>query len=185
MTNFISCSLCFWQCRPWRSSWRRWFRWSMLCVQMCREPRTSTTNSSTGKYQWVTDVNVNSSVSLLVWFYLIFCLISVQWKSISSAYHTGSWKNRYVFENCVEISPEVYMGHVVAKYDSGTFKFFLQVADDINVAMERVCGTLEQESSRLTQTMGETIFELFMSLKILKGFREFLPLKFVALMTIP
>lgn len=55
----------------------------------------------------------------------------------------------------------------------------LQVADDINVAMERVCGTLEQESSRLTQTMGETIFELFMSLKTLKGFREFLPLKLV------
>ncbi|XP_063326821.1 BAI1-associated protein 3 [Pelmatolapia mariae] len=52
-----------------------------------------------------------------------------------------------------------------------------QVADDVNMAMERVCGTLEQESSRLTQTMGETIFELFMSLKILKGFREFLPLK--------
>ncbi|KAM6904913.1 BAI1-associated protein 3 [Xenentodon cancila] len=52
-----------------------------------------------------------------------------------------------------------------------------QVADDVNVAMERVCGTLEQESSRMTQTMGETIFELFMSLKILKGFREFLPLK--------
>ncbi|XP_039979267.1 BAI1-associated protein 3 [Xiphias gladius] len=52
-----------------------------------------------------------------------------------------------------------------------------QVADDVNVAMERVCGTLEQESSRLTQTMGETIFELFMSLKFLKGFREFLPLK--------
>ncbi|KAK2833234.1 hypothetical protein Q5P01_017123 [Channa striata] len=51
------------------------------------------------------------------------------------------------------------------------------VADDVNVAMERVCGTLEQESSRLTQTMGETIFELFMSLKILRGFREFLPLK--------
>ncbi|KAF3699991.1 BAI1-associated protein 3 [Channa argus] len=53
------------------------------------------------------------------------------------------------------------------------------VADDVNVAMERVCGTLEQESSRLTQTMGETIFELFMSLKILRGFREFLPLKLV------
>lgn len=57
--------------------------------------------------------------------------------------------------------------------------FILQVADDVNVAMERVCGTLEQESSRLTQTMGETIFELFVSLKILKGFREFLPLKLV------
>nr|XP_019949982.1 PREDICTED: BAI1-associated protein 3 [Paralichthys olivaceus] len=52
-----------------------------------------------------------------------------------------------------------------------------QVADDVNVAMERVCGTLEQENSRLSQTMGETIFELFMSLKTLKGFREFLPLK--------
>lgn len=57
--------------------------------------------------------------------------------------------------------------------------FIFQVADDVNVAMERVCGTLEQESSRLTQTMGETIFELFVSLKILKGFREFLPLKLV------
>lgn len=60
-----------------------------------------------------------------------------------------------------------------------SFSFALQVADDVNVAMERVCGTLEQESSRLTQTMGETIFELFMSLKTLKGFREFLPLKLV------
>lgn len=57
----------------------------------------------------------------------------------------------------------------------------LQVADDVNVAMERVCGTLEQESSRLTQAMGETILELFISLKILKGFREFLPLKLVVL----
>ncbi|MEQ2254474.1 hypothetical protein ILYODFUR_004142 [Ilyodon furcidens] len=52
-----------------------------------------------------------------------------------------------------------------------------QVADDVNVAMERVCGSLEQESSRLTQIMGEIIFELFMSLKTLKGFREFLPLR--------
>ncbi|KAJ7992461.1 hypothetical protein DPEC_G00278790 [Dallia pectoralis] len=51
------------------------------------------------------------------------------------------------------------------------------VADDVSVAMERVCGTLEQESSRLTQTMGETLFELYMSLKTLKRFREFLPLK--------
>ncbi|XP_022522382.2 BAI1-associated protein 3 isoform X1 [Astyanax mexicanus] len=51
------------------------------------------------------------------------------------------------------------------------------VADDVSVAMERVCGTLEQESFRLSQTMGETLFELFMSLKTLKRFREFLPLK--------
>ncbi|KAM6957675.1 BAI1-associated protein 3 [Aplochiton taeniatus] len=52
-----------------------------------------------------------------------------------------------------------------------------RVADEVSVAMERVCGTLEQESTRLTQTMGETLFELYMSLKILKGFREFLPPK--------
>ncbi|XP_028843285.1 BAI1-associated protein 3 isoform X2 [Denticeps clupeoides] len=51
------------------------------------------------------------------------------------------------------------------------------VADDVCVAMERVCGTLEQESSRLTQAMGETLFELYMSLKTLKRFREFLPLR--------
>ncbi|KAL0992850.1 hypothetical protein UPYG_G00099760 [Umbra pygmaea] len=51
------------------------------------------------------------------------------------------------------------------------------VADDVSVAMERVCGTLEQESSRLTQSMGETLFELYMSLKTLKRFRDFLPLK--------
>lgn len=68
---------------------------------------------------------------------------------------------------------------VIPKKCSWHSSFNLQVADDINVAMERVCGTLEQESSRLTQTMGETIFELFVSLKILKGFREFLPLKSV------
>lgn len=65
------------------------------------------------------------------------------------------------------------------RFSALTSVFCLQVADDVNVAMERVCGTLEQESSRLTQAMGETIFELFISLKILKGFREFLPLKFV------
>ncbi|XP_077069527.1 BAI1-associated protein 3 isoform X2 [Siphateles boraxobius] len=51
------------------------------------------------------------------------------------------------------------------------------VADDVNVAMERVCGNLEQESFRFTQTMGETLFELYMSLKSLKRFREYLPLK--------
>ncbi|TSZ68978.1 BAI1-associated protein 3 [Bagarius yarrelli] len=51
------------------------------------------------------------------------------------------------------------------------------VADDVNVAMERVCGTLEQENYRLSQTMGETLFEVFISLKTLKRFREFLPLR--------
>lgn len=69
----------------------------------------------------------------------------------------------------------------VEEFPLGGFEsvFCPQVADDVNVAMERVCGTLEQESSRLTQALGESVFELFISLKILKGFRDFLPLKFV------
>ncbi|KAG9342915.1 hypothetical protein JZ751_015131, partial [Albula glossodonta] len=51
------------------------------------------------------------------------------------------------------------------------------VADDVSVTMEKVCGTLEQEGSRLTHNMGETLFELYISLKTLKHFREYLPLK--------
>ncbi|MBN3306410.1 BAIP3 protein, partial [Amia calva] len=51
------------------------------------------------------------------------------------------------------------------------------VADDVCAATEKVCGSLEQEGSRLTQGMGETLFELYMSLKTLKQYREFLPLK--------
>ncbi|XP_064178440.1 BAI1-associated protein 3-like isoform X2 [Anguilla rostrata] len=51
------------------------------------------------------------------------------------------------------------------------------VADDVSTAMERVRGTLEQEGSKLTHTMGETLFELYISLKTLKLFREFLPLR--------
>ncbi|XP_067276686.1 BAI1-associated protein 3 [Pseudorasbora parva] len=51
------------------------------------------------------------------------------------------------------------------------------VADDVNVAMERVCGNLEQESFHFTQTMGETLFELYMCMKSLKRFREYLPIK--------
>ncbi|XP_035252794.1 BAI1-associated protein 3 [Anguilla anguilla] len=51
------------------------------------------------------------------------------------------------------------------------------VADHVSVTMEKVCGTLEQEGSRLTQGMGETLFELYISLKTLKHFRQYLPLK--------
>ncbi|XP_048846937.1 BAI1-associated protein 3 [Brienomyrus brachyistius] len=51
------------------------------------------------------------------------------------------------------------------------------VADDVSVLMEKVCGTLEQEGSRLSQTMGETLFELYISLKTLRLCREFLPPK--------
>ncbi|KAJ8364130.1 hypothetical protein SKAU_G00129610 [Synaphobranchus kaupii] len=51
------------------------------------------------------------------------------------------------------------------------------VAGDVSTAMERVRGMLEQEGSRLTHTMGETLFELYISLKTLQLFREFLPLR--------
>lgn len=37
-------------CRLWRSSWRSWFRSLIVCAPTCREPRISTTNSSTGEY---------------------------------------------------------------------------------------------------------------------------------------
>ncbi|KAL2101678.1 hypothetical protein ACEWY4_003439 [Coilia grayii] len=43
--------------------------------------------------------------------------------------------------------------------------------------MEKVSGTLEQENTRLTQMMGEAIFELYISLKTLKRFGDCLPLK--------
>ena len=52
-----------------------------------------------------------------------------------------------------------------------------QVAERVTVTMEKVCGTLEQEGSRLTQAMGETLFELYISLKTLKHFRQYLSLK--------
>lgn len=80
------------------------------------------------------------------------------------------------------LGPRALVSHSAVKVDFLSISYRQlekQVADDVNVAMERVCGTLEQESSRLTQTMGETVFELYTSLKILKGFREFLPLKLV------
>ncbi|KAJ8399804.1 hypothetical protein AAFF_G00405340 [Aldrovandia affinis] len=51
------------------------------------------------------------------------------------------------------------------------------VAGDVSTAMENVCGTLEQEGSQLAHTMGETLFELYISLKTLKLFRETLPLR--------
>ncbi|RXM32505.1 BAI1-associated protein 3 [Acipenser ruthenus] len=58
-----------------------------------------------------------------------------------------------------------------------SFKPEDSAADDVSAAMERVCGTLELEGTKMTQTMGETLFELYITLKALKQYREFLPLK--------
>ncbi|XP_048870231.1 BAI1-associated protein 3-like [Brienomyrus brachyistius] len=51
------------------------------------------------------------------------------------------------------------------------------VASDMQALMEKVCVTLKKDSSHITQPMWETLFELYMSLKTLQTFREFLPLK--------
>ncbi|XP_063073582.1 BAI1-associated protein 3 [Engraulis encrasicolus] len=51
------------------------------------------------------------------------------------------------------------------------------VTEHVSVVMEKVSGTLEQETTRLTQAMGEALFELYISMKILKRFGEYLPLK--------
>ncbi|XP_018605272.2 BAI1-associated protein 3-like [Scleropages formosus] len=51
------------------------------------------------------------------------------------------------------------------------------VANDVRVTMEKVSWTLEQEGFRLTQTMGETLIELYISLKTLRLYSEFLPLR--------
>ncbi|XP_072415631.1 BAI1-associated protein 3 isoform X1 [Chiloscyllium punctatum] len=51
------------------------------------------------------------------------------------------------------------------------------VADDILTLMEELGTTMEQERSRMTQEMGETLFELYLSLKELKRFKEYLQLK--------
>ncbi|KPP76408.1 BAI1-associated protein 3-like, partial [Scleropages formosus] len=49
------------------------------------------------------------------------------------------------------------------------------VASDARAAMDKVCVALEQEGGAMSQAMGDTLFELYMSLKTLGHFRDFLP----------
>ncbi|XP_029433484.1 BAI1-associated protein 3 isoform X2 [Rhinatrema bivittatum] len=51
------------------------------------------------------------------------------------------------------------------------------VADEVSMAMEDLRTGSEQEGSRMTHSMGETLFELYITLNELKHFMEFLPLK--------
>nr|XP_033819287.1 BAI1-associated protein 3 isoform X2 [Geotrypetes seraphini]XP_033819288.1 BAI1-associated protein 3 isoform X2 [Geotrypetes seraphini] len=51
------------------------------------------------------------------------------------------------------------------------------VADDVSLAMEDLRTGSEQEASRMTHTMGETLFELYITLNELKRFADVLPLK--------
>ncbi|MGH0146839.1 UNVERIFIED_CONTAM: hypothetical protein FKN15_034849 [Acipenser sinensis] len=73
---------------------------------------------------------------------------------------------------------KLFISTVKVDYYSITYRQLEKLAaDDVSAAMERVCGTLEQEGTKMTQTMGETLFELYITLKALKQYREFLPLK--------
>lgn len=77
--------------------------------------------------------------------------------------------------SCPNIRSDVYRLQLTF-----TVHFFIvapQVASDMQALMEKVCGTLEKDSSHITQLMWETLFELYMSLKTLHTFREFLALK--------
>uniref|UniRef100_UPI00398E523B BAI1-associated protein 3 isoform X2 n=1 Tax=Pristiophorus japonicus TaxID=55135 RepID=UPI00398E523B len=51
------------------------------------------------------------------------------------------------------------------------------IADDVVALMEELGVVMEQERSKMTRQIGETLFELYLSLKELKHFKEFLPLK--------
>ncbi|KAK1164971.1 BAI1-associated protein 3-like isoform X1 [Acipenser oxyrinchus oxyrinchus] len=73
---------------------------------------------------------------------------------------------------------KLFISTVKVDYYSITYRQLEKlVADDVSAAMERVCGTLDQEGTKMTQSMGETLFELYITLKALKQYQEFLPLK--------
>ncbi|MBN3275245.1 BAIP3 protein, partial [Polyodon spathula] len=73
---------------------------------------------------------------------------------------------------------KLFISTVKVEYYSITYRQLEKLAaDDVSAAMERVCGTLEQEGTKMTQSMGETLFELYITLKALKQYQEFLPLK--------
>ncbi|XP_069762705.1 BAI1-associated protein 3 isoform X2 [Narcine bancroftii] len=52
-----------------------------------------------------------------------------------------------------------------------------QVADDVLALMGELGTEIEQDKSRMTQQIAETLFELYLSLKEVKNFKEFLSLK--------
>ncbi|XP_028670301.2 BAI1-associated protein 3 [Erpetoichthys calabaricus] len=73
---------------------------------------------------------------------------------------------------------QLFYSTVKADYFSITYRQLEKLAaDDISAVMEKVCGMLEQEGCKLVQSMGETLFELYITLKALKQFQEFLPTK--------
>ncbi|XP_067912188.1 BAI1-associated protein 3 [Heterodontus francisci] len=73
---------------------------------------------------------------------------------------------------------EIFVSIMKIDYFSITYQQLEKlVADDVLELMEELGTTMEQERSKMTQQIGETLFELYLSLKELKQFQEFLPLK--------
>ncbi|XP_063790639.1 BAI1-associated protein 3 [Pseudophryne corroboree] len=80
----------------------------------------------------------------------------------------------------VEKSQNVYNKHfasiVKVDYFSITYRQLEKlVADEVSIAMESLGS--EQEEPRITHAIGETLFELYITLKELRRFRDYLPLK--------
>ncbi|XP_078414552.1 BAI1-associated protein 3 [Cetorhinus maximus] len=73
---------------------------------------------------------------------------------------------------------QIFVSAVKIDYFSITYQQLEKlVADDVLALMEELGAAMEEERSKMTQQTGETLFELYLSLKELKQFKEFLPLK--------
>lgn len=53
------------------------------------------------------------------------------------------------------------------------------MADEVSIIMENL-KTSEHEEPHVTHAIGETLFELYITLNELRRFRDYLPLKYVA-----
>ncbi|XP_064414905.1 BAI1-associated protein 3 [Latimeria chalumnae] len=81
-------------------------------------------------------------------------------------------------QRCQNVYNKLFVSTVKVDFFSITYRQLEKlVADDVSVTMEELYTALEQEGSKMTQNMGETLFELYISLKELKYLREFLSLK--------
>ncbi|XP_067859183.1 BAI1-associated protein 3 isoform X2 [Heptranchias perlo] len=80
-------------------------------------------------------------------------------------------KNQKLYNN-------IFLSVVKIDYFSVTYQQLEKlVADDVLALMEELGAAMEQERSKMTQQIGETLFELYLSLKELKCFKEFFSLK--------
>ncbi|XP_051878181.1 BAI1-associated protein 3 isoform X2 [Pristis pectinata] len=73
---------------------------------------------------------------------------------------------------------KIFLSVVKIDYLSLTYQQLEKlVAEDVLTLMGELGAAMEQERSRMTQQIAETLFELYLSLKEVKQFKEFLPLK--------